>query len=826
MPLHRSRKSPGRQTHGEPPGQTRPPASSEHEALQRKLADLVRQQRYTQAIRLREQTLRRQPDLDLHPSEAHLWRLEGQLAAAEGQIKRAEAALAKAMALGLHGEPEYELARLRLRHSGVKHALEPLHQAYNANTLPVEYAGAYLKLLLLQGEVEQVQQLVRTAPERFQPQQIQWVDGVLSLQANDPAAASRAFQLMVGPASPRDQVGAWRAWAQLEAGHPDAAAAALVTADPKLPKQHRSAQPKGPVLPVGVAVALDLAARDGRRPGELVNLSQPTLPHRELALALELLFHLRQGNLLTAANLLLEQERSLLSAHPALAVLRRPLLLLAGQQALEQDSDEDAIRCWRPLVERNGFDPDLALRLYPLLDRCESTDNNREAERLATLLISWVRRSARDAPNDWPQPLLNRTLARLHCWQADQFMVLGAQQQARRSVKQAEDLAGDDPEVVGRRGILAGINGDWDAALPLIWQSLDGGCRYVPLYSMLRSWLEMTQQHEELTRLRRTHGPAFDDGLQASEGAGQPPSWLELLGECKPQELADRLERAPQPDAGVRALRLLLEHTSPAKGLGAAKLNLDVLSLAAPWEDLLATLPAGDRAEAITAALLATHCHCLRRRKAVLSQIEAWHAELEQLATASGSDHSGAAQRAQLMLLSLRLRPGEAFQREARRLLGRTARPERTLALALLDLRQVASTRPWRPIVEELQRQDPQNALLPVALATMEPQLSRLHHQLMERGFGLARQQQDQEALAACHREEQWSNLSFDRKLARQGRSEFKSSFAEFIQMTESIADLLEELGHADLHPDEPGPGGRHSQRQGRGGGRKTFRDL
>lgn len=779
---------------------------SPQQSVQNKLASLVRQQCYSQAIRLREQALRRQPDLALHPSEADLWRMEGQLAATEGQIRRAETALRRAIDLGLHGEPEYQLARLRLHHSGVEQALEPLQEAFNANTLPADYGGAYLKLLLLQGDTEQVRQVIRTRPERFQPQQIHWAGGILQLLDHNPAGALQAFRLMVGPASPGDQVVAWRAWAQLEAGDHQAAAAELTKAGDA-------------TGPMGVAVALDLAARDGRRPGELLTLTQPKLPQRGLVLALELLFHLRRSHLLTAAKLLLEHERQLLSTCPALAVLRRPLLLLAGQQALEQDSDEDAIRCWRPIVDRPGFDPDLALRLYPVLDRSMEDDDNQEAERLANLLISWVRRASRAAPDDWPQALLNRTLARLHCWQADQFMVLGARQQARRSVQQAEDLASGDPEVVGRRGMLQGLTGDVEGAIPLLWQALDGGCRCHHLYTMLAGWLEIGGQREELKRLQRTHGAAFDDHPHSGVEMRRPPFWLKALSECEPQELARRLERAPDQDAGVRALLLWLDHISPASGSGGARWDLEVPGLAGPWSALLAELDASDRVEAITAILLATYRHCRRRRKIVVGQIEAWHDQLEQLATDGGSTHSSAAQRAQLMLLNQRLRPGEAFQRESRRLLGRTARPERTLALALMDLRLVASTRSWRPLVEELHRQDPQEALLLVALATMEPVSSALHRRLLEQGFALARQQQDQEALAACHWEEQWSELSFDRKLRRQRGAETATS-PEMAEFAEALANLLE-----DLQRGEP-PQGRGNSRGSGGGRRKTFKDL
>ena len=111
-----------------------------------------------------------------------------------------------------------------------------------------------------------------------------------------------------------------------------------------------------------------------------------------------MLHHLRQRNLLPAAQLLLAHERPLLAAVPELERLRRPLLLLAGQQALEREAPIEAIQCWSPIVERPSFDPDLALRLFPLLDEIGDVDYAEKAERLATQLQGWVRRAAANPP--------------------------------------------------------------------------------------------------------------------------------------------------------------------------------------------------------------------------------------------------------------------------------------------------------------------------------------------------------------------------------------------------------------------------------------------
>ena len=133
----------------------------------------------------------------------------------------------------------------------------------------------------------------------------------------------------------------WRAWAQLEAGDAKAAAAALQDTD----------------HPACTALALDLAARSDQHPAALLTGRHHHPPPPELVLALELLHQLRRNKLLPAAELLLSQERKLQAVLPELAALRRPLLLLAGQQALERESLLEAIRCWRPIVDRPSSIP-------------------------------------------------------------------------------------------------------------------------------------------------------------------------------------------------------------------------------------------------------------------------------------------------------------------------------------------------------------------------------------------------------------------------------------------------------------------------------------
>lgn len=736
-----------------------PPADSA--PTQRKLTELVAQRHYSQALRVREQALRRHPDWSLSPGEAQLCCLEGRQALEQQQPKRAEAAFNRALALVPGGEALLGLAQLQLQQQQPQRALALLEHAFQAGELAPELVGAYLKLLLLQGQESTVRRLLREQPQRFQSQHLHWAAGVLALLEGNPTHARRQFERMAAPATPGDHAGVWRAWALREAGDTQAAAAALQGID----------------HPAGAALALDLAAAVEQHPASLFEGPRRHPPPPQQLQALELLQQLRQGRLLQAAERLLRQERALVSAWPELETLRRPLLLLAGQQALEQEAPSEAIRCWRPIVDRPTLDPDLALRLYPLLIDSDDEDELQEAERLAALLLSWLRRAARAAPADWPEPLLSTTLARLHCWQADAQMRLGMRQQAGRSVEQARQLAPDHADVCGCRGLLAAMNGATDAAIAQLWQAIEGGCSNTAVFPVLEEILEAEGHLEERQRLLREHGPRF--GVSASavtEPDEGPPLWLVALSEADALAMANTLSALPGGGGGgLAALRIFNDHLTASAGRGSGgdapvnlrRLDLQLAPASAAWDALLASLPPQQQVEALIAMVAAVHRYCRRSGKALAAEISARLLQLEERLASGEAATAERARRGLLLLLGLRLKRGESPDEPAQRLLRDCAQPERQLPLALLDLRLLGSTRPWQAMVQELQRHAPDHPLLSLALATMERSFTSPYSRLSERAFEQARTQQDREALAACRREQAWIEAAFDREQAR-----------------------------------------------------------
>lgn len=785
-------------------------------ATRRKLGELVASRRWRDALRVREQALRRRPDLDLQPTEARLWVMEGQQAAAEGQAKRAEEAFRKAIDCGGVGDGHLGLARLRVGQGQIGRALEEMGAAFTSRSLPRTHAGAYLKLLFLAGEVDQARALIRDGSSRFLPQQLHWAAGVLSLLEGDPVNARRQFARVAGPPSPGDSGAVWRAWASLEAG--DSTAAADTLRDLK--------------EPAAVAVALDLAARGGEPPANLLALPRRDLPRREQALALALLHHLRQTNLFGAAQLLLAEERALLAVLPDLAPLRRTILLLGGQQALEREGSGEALACWRPIVDRPTFDADLALRLYPILDGSERDEHSQEAERLASQLQSWVRRAARDDPSAWPEPLLSTTLARLHCWQADQAIRLGRAPQARRAVARARQLAPDHPDVLGRQGLLELLSGNQEGAISLIWQALDGGCRSAFVYVLLDDYLQEKGEEAEWSRLRRGHGATFglpppSSGVQL----GEVPSWLEALTASDSLALAEALDDAEESSAPLDALRVLVDHLPlpEASDRAPGKLTLALPAASDRWDPLLNPLPPEERVECLLAILVAIQRFCRRGGKAIAGQIARRQGELEALAADPGSPHGERALRALLVLHGLGLKPSDSPDPSILARLRRTPQPGRTLPLALLDLRLFASTRPWRPLVEDLRRQEPENPLLTLVLTTMERDTAIARRQLSALAFEQARRQQDAAALAACRREEEWGDAL--RARAPSSRRSFGGRFndieigiEEFLRLLNRSHQEDEDAGSA--RPPDQGPERDPPPRKRPRASRRSFMDL
>jgi hypothetical protein len=219
------------------------------------------------------------------------------------------------------------------------------------------------------------------------------------------------------------------------------------------------------------------------------------------------------------------------------------------------------------------------------------------------------------------------------------------------------------------------------------------------------------------------------------------------------------------------------------------KLTLTLPAASDHWDALLDPLAPEERVEPLLAILVAIQRFCRRGGKAIAGQIALRQGQLDALAADLGTPHGERALRALLLLHGLGLKPSDSPDPTILARLRRAPQPGRTLPLALLDLRLFASTRPWRPLVEDLRRQEPENPLLTLVLTTMERDTTIAHMRLSQLAFEQARRQQDAVALAACRREEEWAGA-----LARQRSSRGRGAAGKGLFDGMDVEDVLRRI--------------------------------
>jgi hypothetical protein len=106
--------------------------------------------------------------------------------------------------------------------------LELIKSAFESKTLPKEDGICYLKLLLIQGDRDTVESLVKTQAKRFSAAQLHWVQGVLELQSGKPKFALMSFGKLKKPLTPGDSIEAWIVYSHQQQGNWDDAGHALL----------------------------------------------------------------------------------------------------------------------------------------------------------------------------------------------------------------------------------------------------------------------------------------------------------------------------------------------------------------------------------------------------------------------------------------------------------------------------------------------------------------------------------------------------------------------------------------------------------------------
>lgn len=720
--------------------------SSSDQKLEKQLQNLVEQKQYPQALRKLQQSLKRNPDLNIDVREADIWLAQGKDEFEKGKYDNAEKSLHEAIAQKLYGDSHYWLAKTLLAQQKIEPALDTFQAAFDDKTLPKDFGGCYLKLLVLNDKDDVVETLIKSKGNRFYAHHLHWARGVLAIKAGHPDEALMHFSKMGRPASPADHPFSWRVYAEQGAGQWYDSEEAL-----KIPRPGFGFSPFNVVRtrhPAIQALALRHAATSGQNPAEFIDLDDPALPKSTTALVLSILYLIRHDNSHDAAHLAFELSDRVLTDYPELELLHRPLMLKAGEQAHAQGELVCSAAFWSKAMDENAFDPKLALHLHSAL---RATRDTKDTQMVLNQLISWVQRDAKQHPKNWPEGRLNATLAKLYCWLADSQMYARRFWDVERSVRKAESYAPNHPDVLGRKGLEAYSKGKLDAAASLLPQALEAGCRFDEVYTVLLDILEKQDDIDAVKSVRRKFGKHFGDTTVDTEV--DIPGWVEALISQNYTLMEQTVSAEKKPTPPLQSLQIFLDAAEDEPSSG-QKITLNQKKAMERWDELLRSHPPAEQVDILKAIYLVVHQHARRNKKGMAALQSKYFQNLIELKTEVPE-----AIQAHLMLLPLRNLSPDRMEIAVGANLSRAPQPGKLLALAQLEMRRFYMSQVFRHYIEDYLTREPQNPLLLLAKASLYPRNSYEYKTFYDQGFEIARRLQDAEALQA-YREEDWLKVN------------------------------------------------------------------
>lgn len=717
--------------------------SSSDEKLEKQLKSLIQQKKYSQALRKLQQSLKRKPDLDIDVCEADIWFAQGKDEFEKGKYDDAESSLREAIAQGRYGDSHYWLAKTFLAQQKTAPALDIFQTAFDDSTLPKDFGGCYLKLLMLNGEDDAVKAFIKSKSNRFYAHHLHWARGVLAIKADRPDEALVHFRKMGRPASPADDPSSWRVYAEQSAGDWDDSEDALRIPRPGFRfNLFNAVRTRHPAIQ---ALALRYVVISNQDPREFVDLDDTSLPRYSSALVLSILYLIRHDNLHDAGHLAFELSDHVLADYPELKALHYSLMLKAGEQARVQGELACSADFWGKAMDEGGFDPKLALHLHWAL---RITRNAKEAQRVLNQLISWVQQDAKQHPQNWPNGRLNATLAKLYCWLADSQMYARRFRDGERSVRKAESYDSNHPEVIGRQGLEAHAKGQPDKSAPLLTQALEAGCRFDEVYSALLNILEERGDTDAVKSIRRKFGKRFGDTTVDTEV--DIPRWVEALATQNYALMEQTVNTEKNSAPPMQALQIFLDAAEDEPSSG-QKITLNQKKATEQWDELLRSHSPVEQVDILKAIYFVVYHHAKRNKKGMAALQSKYFQKLVDLRMMEVPE----AMQAHLMLLPLRNLSPERMTFAVTATLSRSTQPGNLLARAQLEMRRFHMNQAFRHYIEDYLSKEPQNPLLLLAKATLYSRHSREYKTFYDQGFEIARRLQDAEALQAC-REEDW----------------------------------------------------------------------
>ncbi|BAY42209.1 lipopolysaccharide assembly protein B (plasmid) [Nostoc sp. NIES-2111] len=701
------------------------------------LQELLKQQKYRQALEEIKKIQRTHPNIEFTPKESEIWLLRGQQEFQKQDFKQAEKSFARALEFGLVGEVHYWQARCLLELNQLDAALNLLRNAFEAGNLIKDYSICYLKLLLLKGDTATVEQLINEQPKRFSAAQLHWVRGVLALKHGEHQAALTSFQKIKRPITPGDLPIAWIIYSQQVSGNWNAAANLLGLQS----SRYTFGKPKYLEHPILERLATAQQAHTGLPPLEARNLEREDPVIQDALSALAIVQLIDSDNHHDAAHVLLQMlKRS--TRFSELNNLRKSLFTLAGQQALNQGKTECAELFWQPLLAEKPFNPQLAVNLLEVLD---ANDSDKERPRVITQFLRWLEQEGKQKPQEWPDTRLKPTLAHLHCWMADAYMAIGRERAAFGALQQAERICPTSPELLGRKGLVAAMEENYTEAISLLTQALEGGCQYVEVYGiLLRCWEEVGDKQAR-NEARRKFGKHFGDLSIETEVEILP--WVDALSTLNYPLFSRLVQTEDKKDPAIRACQIFVNAVQSPPNSG-GRVSLHQKAAVEAWDTLLKKLSGQEQIPVLQAISLSIHLFA-KREKGIAALTSQYLQKLFNLST----EHPEA-RVAHLVVLAVKENNPQKLEPPLRNYLDTMPQPGNALANIQLQVRRFGEITTLVPALSEALRREPQNPLLLLARATTYHVDHPNYEQFKQQGFELARRLQDVKALQAF-REEQ-----------------------------------------------------------------------
>jgi tetratricopeptide (TPR) repeat protein len=718
---------------------------------------LIQKKSYRQAIEKIKQIGKMHPEAEIRPSESEIWALQGQQEYHLGQHRQAQASLRQAIELGTTEESYYWLARSLMVSDDSATALETMRGAFDSQILTQDYAGCYLKLLLLQEDTAQVADLLKTQTKRFSAAQIHWAKGLLSLKTGKLPEALEHFKKMGSNATPGDSPAAWIVYVQQQLGNWSQAEDSL-----NLPKSTDRGRLLSSLLPTHPAISrlsLVQAAAPQASPAAIKLLDRQEGKLRILSAAIGFLQLIDQSNHHDAAHILQKLPRPCLE-FPELDSLYRSVMILAADEAMEDLEVECIVPFLEAVVYEPPFDVQLVLKLRCMYEGEEYPLQH--FKRLYNYFLAEVKKLAQDQPQNWPVARLNSALAQIHCWLADVSISRGSTQHGYNALQAAIDLCPESPEVIGRQGLKAYLQGDRTKAIALLTKSLENGCKSREVYDRLLMELKGQGDRDAVRDIQRRFGQALGDEEAQDLDQEEIPEWIEAFIPQKYQIFESYIEDPDEENAAIEAGRIFVAAVEGEPNT-AGKVGFRQEWAAKKWQELLQKLADPEKILAIQAIFLAIQLFTKRQKGVAALQND----YLQQLLAIDRPETPAT----HLMLWAVKGDRLPALQTACRSYLRLSPLPELALTQLQFRVRRFATSESLRSLIDEFLRQDAQNPQLLLAKATTYESESNNYHELKEQGFDLARRLQDAAALQAYRAEERFQSAQVSAMLFTGARS-------------------------------------------------------